>query len=382
MEREKNKKKIFSSSLSLTLLSPSSTWDLFQPSLTVKILPLKTLASSPQTRTCFPDSIRRPLLHLPLATFIGSFLCSTQRAPHRLALPLVGTGVSRRRGTQNHRAAVKLPGRRALSPTPCSSLPIRVCSLPCALCFFSLPMAASPWCPSSLARRPCSSALPVRAPPGSSSLCPAAVEFPARAPSPSARSRLSSNASELGPCILPAVTSMAPSSDFCLVAHRFLVSWSRPAVFCQGCSYTRVLIPLLAVGPTVSSSPAMSSSMTPSTGVSPSVCCWIPASPSTLTSRRSYVVLVVRQPLNKCVVGLLAEHCIAMAWMPASSIFAFSRCQHSPSASSGSSARCSFTLHASVTSSHVSSPAVNAQKVCMVRTAPMLQRLCSVRRDA
>jgi hypothetical protein len=113
-----------------------------------------------------------------------------------------------------------------------------------------------------------------------------------------------------------------------------------------------------------------------------SVCCWIPPSPSTLTSRRSYVVLVVRQPFNKCVVGLLTEHCIAMAWMPASSIFASSRCQHSPSASSGSSARCSFTLHASATSSHVSSPAVNAQKVCMVRTAPMLRRLSSVRRDA
>ncbi|ONM32451.1 hypothetical protein ZEAMMB73_Zm00001d041107 [Zea mays] len=136
-------------------------------------------------------------------------------------------------------------------------------------------MAASPWRPSSMARRPCSSTPPVRAPPGFSSLCPAAVEFPARAPSPYARSRLGSNSSELGPCILPAVASMAPSSDFCLVARRFLVSWSRPAVFCQGCSYTHVLIPLLAVGPTISSSPAMSLSMTPSTGVSPSVC-WPP----------------------------------------------------------------------------------------------------------
>jgi hypothetical protein len=46
-------------------------------------------------------------------------------------------------------------------------------------------------------------------------------------------------------------------------------------------------------------SSTMSSSMTPSTGVSPSVCCWIPASPSTLMSRRSCVVLVMRQPLNK-----------------------------------------------------------------------------------
>jgi hypothetical protein len=123
--------------------------------------------------------------------------------------------------------------------------------------------------------------------------------LPGRRRVPCARSWLGSNTSELSPCILPAVASMAPSSDFCLVACRFPVPWSRPAMSCQGCSCTRVLIPLLAIRPTVSSSPAMSSSITPSTGVSPSVCCWIPASALTLTLRRSCAVLVVRQPLNK-----------------------------------------------------------------------------------
>ncbi|NP_001354228.1 uncharacterized protein LOC100277793 [Zea mays] len=53
----------------------------------------------------------------------------------------------------------------------------------------------------------------------------------------------------------PAV-SMAPSSDFCLVARCFPVPWSRLTASCQGSSCTRALVPLLAVGPTVGSSPA------------------------------------------------------------------------------------------------------------------------------
>jgi hypothetical protein len=68
-------------------------------------------------------------------------------------------------------------------------------------------------------------------------------------------SRLGINASELSPCVLPAAVSMVPSSDFCLVARRFPVSESRSATSYRGCSYTRALVPLLAVGPTVGSSP-------------------------------------------------------------------------------------------------------------------------------
>uniref|UniRef100_A0A804N3Z2 Uncharacterized protein n=1 Tax=Zea mays TaxID=4577 RepID=A0A804N3Z2_MAIZE len=55
---------------------------------------------------------------------------------------------------------------------------------------------------------------------------------------------------------LPAAASMAPSSNFCLVARCFPVSWSRPATSYRGCSYTRALVSLLTVGPTVGSSPA------------------------------------------------------------------------------------------------------------------------------
>jgi hypothetical protein len=69
-------------------------------------------------------------------------------------------------------------------------------------------------------------------------------------------SRLGINTSELGPCVLPAAVSMAPSSFFCLVARRFPVMGSRPTASCRGCSCTRALVPLLAVGPTVGNSPA------------------------------------------------------------------------------------------------------------------------------
>lgn len=52
------------------------------------------------------------------------------------------------------------------------------------------------------------------------------------------------------------ISSSVPSLDFCLVACYFLVPWSRSDASCQGYSYTCVLVPLLAVGPTVGSFPA------------------------------------------------------------------------------------------------------------------------------
>ena len=108
-------------------------------------------------------------------------------------------------------------------------------------------------------------------------------------------------------------------------------------------------------------STTMSSSMTPSTGVSPSVCRWIPALPSTLTSRHYCAVLVVHQPLDKMCScpprQTLYHHGVDARILHLRLVWMLAR----PSTSSGSSARCSFTLHTSVLTSHVSLRAVDAQ---------------------
>jgi hypothetical protein len=220
-------------------------------------LPLPSSFSLPRSLLSLPPLLPATRVGLLRAELPGARPSPAELLPVSfLFLQLPSHGVPR--APPHHgarRPCSSAPPVRALPcPSPCSSSAHAPCSL-----------RARPQLPLPGRRRvPCACSISLRAAParpspqrptGAPWLAPALATTPEPVIPAVSPSRLGSNASELGPCVLPAVASMAPISDFCLVARCFPVSWSRPAASCQGCSCTHALVPLLAVGPTVSSSP-------------------------------------------------------------------------------------------------------------------------------